>query len=111
MSKKSVSIRYHFIIIKRKDTETSGQRIKSLFFILYIWKLGHQYVALLCCTNQIVLVAKFFNLIYFTVFLFCFTIKDVSGNREAEIMNEAKLCLQQRSGSELFLVSRPNIRF
>lgn len=52
---------------KNTDTEQSGQRIKSLFFILYIWKSRFQYVALLCCTNQMCL-WHFSNLIYFTVF-------------------------------------------
>lgn len=59
-----------FIETKNTDTEQSGQRIKSLFFILYIWKWRLQYVALLCCTNQMCL-CHFSNLIYFTVlFLF-----------------------------------------
>lgn len=58
-----------FIKTKNTDTEQSGQRIKSLFFILYIWKSRFQYVALLCCTNQMCL-WHFSNLIYFTV-LFC----------------------------------------
>ena len=61
-----------FIKTKNTDAERSGQRIKSLFFILYIWKSRFQYVALLCCTNQMCL-WHFSNLIYFTVsFCFCF---------------------------------------
>lgn len=61
---------------KNTDTDQSGQRIKSLFFILYIWKPRLQYVALLCCTNEMCL-WHFSNLIYFTEVFFvpCFTIK------------------------------------
>lgn len=52
---------------KNTDNEQwSGQRIKSLFFILYICKSRFQYLALLCCTNQMCL-WHFSNLIYFTV--------------------------------------------
>lgn len=53
---------------EKMNTERSGQRIKNLFFILYIWKSA--YSMLHCFVVQMKCACGIFYLIYFTVFLF-----------------------------------------
>lgn len=65
---------------KNRDTEQSGRRIKSLFFILYIGVSS--YVVLLCCTNVLV---PFFNLIYFMVLFHASPLKFQDVHKETSV--------------------------